>query len=155
MEWEKLTRHEAVLNWEPSWHMELCWGWSLWWESVHRDAPPDSCWHFMTLLCLLWELPFIAKKWFLFYSFPVSGSKPVLEICSTNPHETSQFKVATTSLLKFEGNRHCGLAFHLIFPSGHVLSFYLYCSVTSENIQRQLLSSAVWCGLKWFWQCRL
>lgn len=147
---KKLTRHETILNWEPSWRisMELCWGWFLWWESSHRDVAPDSCWHFMTLLCLLWELPFIAKRWFLFYSFSVSGSKPVLEVCSTNPHETSQFKAATTSLLKFEGNTHCGLVFHLIFPSVFVLSFYLYCSVTSENIQKQLFYLQL-CGVVW------
>lgn len=116
--------------------------------------PSESWWHFMTLFCLLWELPFIAQKQFLFYSFPASGSKPVLEVCLTNPYETSQFKTPCSPpcwTLKATGTVS-GLPFHLISPAAFVLSFYLYCSVKVKTYRDNFLSSAVWCGLEHFWQ---
>lgn len=102
----------------------------------------------MTLFCLLWELPFIAKKQFLFYSFPISGSKPVLEVCLTNPYEASQFKTATT-LLNFEGNGHCqwfAIPPHLPISVCLKLLFILFCQ--SKNVQRKffIFSCVVWFG---------
>lgn len=124
------------------------------WERAHIGIPSDTCWHFLSLLCLFRECPFTANKYFLFNSFPISGCKLVVEvtISVTNWYQAlPSLKLPSPCWTSKATSVTTGLAFHLISPLAFVLNFHLYCSGKVKTPRDNSFYLQL-CHVEYFWQ---